>query len=102
MWFIKLYHRGALEQNTQVTLLFVLSVPFLSSALQTKPQFCLGSNPPAAGSGDNFLLVSISHKNLILYWRTGEHCTECGKVRHRENLLENRKSLFCLSPSFLL
>lgn len=58
-------------------------MPLHSSALQMKPQFCLGSNAPAAGSGNNFLLVSTRHRNLILSWPTGEHDTQFGKNETR-------------------
>lgn len=45
---------GSLGTKHLDTLLFVFPMPSHSSALQTKPQFCLSSNPPAAGLGDNF------------------------------------------------
>lgn len=98
---VKLYHKRALEGNS-VTLSFVLLIPFHSYALQTKLQFCLSSNPPAPGPGDNFLLVSISHRNLIFYWPASEHAPHFGKMRHKENLLGEKRFFCCLLPSFLL
>lgn len=67
-----------------------------------KAQFCLSSNPSALGPRDNFLLISISHRNLILYGHTGEHATWFGKMRHKKNLRRKRKSFFCSCASFLL
>lgn len=84
-----------------VTLWFALPMPFYSSALRTPPQFCLGSNLLTPGPGNKLLLVSISHRDLILYWSTGLNATQSRIMRPKELLYSlGKENLFssCLLP----
>lgn len=93
MLLVRPYHKGALKANSAT--LFCLVNAFHSSTLQTETTI-LSSSPLAPGPGGNFLLVST--RNPILYWPTSEHCNQFRKMRHKENLLGQKKSLFSTCP----